>query len=86
MKDTEAYFPANNPVDILQDLICFDTTNSPGNEGPCMEYIRRLLKNSGTPTQILAKNADERVPGDAVEFGANAVHDLLCRYGRANSP
>jgi len=23
------------------------------------------------------------VPGDAVEFGAKAVHDLLCRYGRA---
>jgi hypothetical protein len=25
--------------------------------------------------------ADERIPTDAVEFGANAVHEALARFG-----
>ena len=32
---------------ILQDLIRFDTTNPPGNETPCIEYIAATLKREG---------------------------------------
>ncbi|MCF8036811.1 MAG: M20/M25/M40 family metallo-hydrolase [Desulfobacteraceae bacterium] len=69
MRAPEAYFATNNPVGILQDLIRFDTTNPPGNEGPCIEYMRELLENAGIRTQILAKNENRpnlvaRIPGD----------------------
>jgi acetylornithine deacetylase/succinyl-diaminopimelate desuccinylase-like protein len=36
-----------HPAKILQDLIRFDTTNPPGNERPCIQYIHKLLKQSG---------------------------------------
>ena len=44
------------PVEILQNLIRFDTTNPPGNEGECISYINNLLVSSGIQTKILAKN------------------------------
>jgi acetylornithine deacetylase/succinyl-diaminopimelate desuccinylase-like protein len=43
---------------ILQDLIRFDTTNPPGNETPCVEYIARLLKRNGIESQVF-----ESAPG-----------------------
>ncbi|MBI3459927.1 M20/M25/M40 family metallo-hydrolase, partial [Candidatus Acetothermia bacterium] len=32
---------------LLQNLIRFDTTNPPGNERPCVDYIAKLLKQEG---------------------------------------
>ncbi len=46
------------PVEILQDLIRFDTTNPPGNEAPCIAYIDRLLSDAGIETTILALDDD----------------------------
>ena len=43
------------PVELLQDLIRFDTTNPPGNEGPCIVYLRDLLASAGCETTILAR-------------------------------
>jgi acetylornithine deacetylase/succinyl-diaminopimelate desuccinylase-like protein len=43
------------PAELLQNLIRFDTTNPPGNERPCIEYINRLLKDAGVRTTIVAK-------------------------------
>jgi hypothetical protein len=42
-----------HPEKLLQNLIRFDTTNPPGNEAPCIEYIDNLqtggrLRNSDT--------------------------------------
>ena len=45
-------------VQLLQDLIRFDTTNPPGNETPCIEYIARLLKTEGIETNLI-----ESAPG-----------------------
>ncbi len=45
-----------HPVELLQQLIRFNTTNPPGNEGPCIEYINGLLKDAGFETTILAKS------------------------------
>ena len=52
--------PANTPihqrpVELLQNLIRFDTTNPPGNEQACMEYIHGLLKDAGVETTLIAK-------------------------------
>ncbi len=53
---------------ILQDLIRFDTTNPPGNERPCIEFIDRLLQDAGIQTQHIAKDRERpnllaRLPG-----------------------
>jgi acetylornithine deacetylase/succinyl-diaminopimelate desuccinylase-like protein len=44
------------PVELLQQLIRFDTTNPPGNEADCIGYIDRLLTSAGIKTTILAGN------------------------------
>jgi acetylornithine deacetylase/succinyl-diaminopimelate desuccinylase-like protein len=44
-----------NPAELLQNLIRFDTTNPPGNERPCIEYICGLLQDAGIETTIIAK-------------------------------
>ncbi|KAF0106775.1 MAG: peptidase M20 [Anaerolineaceae bacterium] len=43
------------PAELLQNLIRFDTTNPPGNERPCIEYINGLLKDAGFKTTVVAK-------------------------------
>ncbi|MBI4732520.1 MAG: M20/M25/M40 family metallo-hydrolase [Chloroflexi bacterium] len=47
------------PAELLQHLIRFDTTNPPGNERPCIEYINGLLKDAGIETTLVA-NTPER--------------------------
>jgi acetylornithine deacetylase/succinyl-diaminopimelate desuccinylase-like protein len=63
------------PVELLQKLIQFDTTNPPGNEAECVAFIRRLLADAGVEAKILAKaterpNLVARLPGrgDAPPF------------------
>jgi acetylornithine deacetylase/succinyl-diaminopimelate desuccinylase-like protein len=43
------------PVELLQRLIRFDTTNPPGNEAECIEYIRGLLDEAGVETEVYAR-------------------------------
>lgn len=47
------------PAELLQRLIRFDTTNPPGNEGPCIRYARDLLANAGIDSTLLGLT-DER--------------------------
>lgn len=49
-----------NPERILQDLIRFNTTNPPGNERECIEYIAHLLDLAGIPYHVKAQ--DENRP------------------------
>ena len=44
-----------NPVELLQNLIRFDTTNPPGNEEKCIRYINNLLNEAGFETTLLAR-------------------------------
>jgi len=46
----------NNPVELLQNLIRFDTSNPPGNELECIKYVNEIFTNAGFKTQILAKD------------------------------
>jgi acetylornithine deacetylase/succinyl-diaminopimelate desuccinylase-like protein len=41
------------PVELLQRLIQFDTTNPPGNEAPCAAYIRDLLEAAGCESTVI---------------------------------
>lgn len=43
------------PVELLQRLIRFDTTNPPGNEAECIEFVRGLLEDAGCETDVYAK-------------------------------
>jgi acetylornithine deacetylase/succinyl-diaminopimelate desuccinylase-like protein len=57
-----------DPVPILRQLIRFDTSNPPGNEGPCIAYVNELLDAVGIATRVLAAdparpNLVARVPG-----------------------
>lgn len=70
------------PVEILQNLIRFDTTNPPGNERPCIEYINGLLKEAGLETTIVAKSP-ERPNLVARLKGAGSAPPLLL-YGHVD--
>lgn len=57
------------PVEILQRLIQFNTTNPPGNEAACINYIRELLDDAGIESTLIAKdphrpNLIARIPGE----------------------
>jgi acetylornithine deacetylase/succinyl-diaminopimelate desuccinylase-like protein len=44
-------------VELLRDLIRFDTTNPPGNEGECIGYIQRLLVDAGVESHVVASDS-----------------------------
>jgi acetylornithine deacetylase/succinyl-diaminopimelate desuccinylase-like protein len=48
----------NRPVELLQKLVQFDTTNPPGNERACIEYIERLLAAAGLETELYARDPE----------------------------
>lgn len=50
---TEIY---NKPVELLQNLIRFNTTNPPGHELACVQYINSLMQEAGIETMLLAKD------------------------------
>lgn len=57
MSDETAVLSARyNPVEILQKLIRFDTSNPPGNERECIAFIDQLLVHAGIGTRLLAKS------------------------------
>lgn len=44
------------PVELLQNLIRFNTTNPPGNEADCIRYVDGLLTAAGFETTLLARD------------------------------
>ena len=66
----------NNPVELLQTLLRFNTTNPPGHELACVQYINTLLQEAGIETMILAK--DEQRPNLVARLaGRGAAPPLL---------
>jgi acetylornithine deacetylase/succinyl-diaminopimelate desuccinylase-like protein len=49
--------PATAPAELLRQLIRFDTTNPPGDEGPCLDHLRGLLERAGAACRILVSPA-----------------------------
>ena len=52
---TEMTSVYQRPVELLQNLLRYDTTNPPGNEAACILYIDGLLKSLGIETLLLEK-------------------------------
>jgi acetylornithine deacetylase/succinyl-diaminopimelate desuccinylase-like protein len=56
------------PVELLQELIRFDTTNPPGKEGECITFVRGVLEAAGCESEIYEAlpgrpNLVSRIPG-----------------------
>jgi acetylornithine deacetylase/succinyl-diaminopimelate desuccinylase-like protein len=61
----------DRPVELLQALLRFDTTNPPGNERECIEWIRGLLEELGCEVTLRASdpvrpNLIARLPGRGI--------------------
>ncbi len=55
-------------TELLQELIRFDTTNPPGDEVACIEFVRAQLETAGCETQVYAEDPERpnlvsRLPG-----------------------
>jgi acetylornithine deacetylase/succinyl-diaminopimelate desuccinylase-like protein len=59
-----------DPVELLRDLIRFDTTNPPGNEEACVAHIETLLRDHGIESERY-----EKAPGRP---------NLIARHAGAN--
>ncbi len=58
-----------DPAELLARLLRFDTTNPPGNERACIEWVRGLLEELGCEVKIVAAaperpNLIARLPGE----------------------
>jgi len=73
------------PVEILQSLIRFDTTNPPGNEAECVAYVNGLLSEAGLATTLLAKapnrpNLIARLKGQGQRTASLALRTRGCGH------
>jgi acetylornithine deacetylase/succinyl-diaminopimelate desuccinylase-like protein len=71
-----------DPVELLRDLLRFDTTNPPGAERACIEHVRSLLSAAGVESELYARDAERpnlvaRLPGDN-------GHSPLLLYGHVD--
>jgi acetylornithine deacetylase/succinyl-diaminopimelate desuccinylase-like protein len=46
------------PVELLQRLLRFDTTNPPGGERECIEWLDRVLRGAGLETRVVAADPE----------------------------
>ncbi|MCD6569626.1 MAG: M20/M25/M40 family metallo-hydrolase [Deltaproteobacteria bacterium] len=70
------------PVELLQRLIRFDTTNPPGDEAECITYIDNLLRQAGFKTTILAR--DPRRPNLITRLAGQGSAPPLLLYGHVD--
>jgi acetylornithine deacetylase/succinyl-diaminopimelate desuccinylase-like protein len=58
----------HDPVELLRSLIRFDTSNPPGNERACLEYVGGILGEGGIESRFVARDPERpnliaRLPG-----------------------
>jgi acetylornithine deacetylase/succinyl-diaminopimelate desuccinylase-like protein len=70
------------PEKILQKLIGFDTTNPPGNEKACIDYIADLFKKHGIESVIIAR--DPNRPNLIVRLKGSSNAPPMLMYGHAD--
>lgn len=70
------------PVELLQDLIRFDTTNPPGNEAACIGYVNDLLTAAGFETTLVAR--DEARPNLITRLSGQGHAPPFLMYGHVD--
>jgi len=71
-----------SPVELLQNLIRFNTTNPPGNEAECVTYINNLLTEAGFETTLLAKASNR--PNLVTRLEGRGKSPPLLLYGHVD--
>ncbi len=64
-------------AELLQRLIRFDTTNPPGNEAECVEFVRNLLAEAGVESELYALQPDRPNLVARVEGAGSAAPLML---------
>ncbi|MDK8182488.1 M20/M25/M40 family metallo-hydrolase [Paenibacillus sp. UMB4589-SE434] len=70
------------PVQLLQQLISFNTSNPPGHEAACIDYIRTILENIGIPCCIIA--SDNERPNLIARIKGSGKAPPLMLYGHVD--
>jgi len=78
----DSTMPPQRPVELLQNLIRFDTTNPPGNEAACIDYVNHLLGQAGFETQIVA--LDPKRPNLVTRLAGRGEAPPLLMYGHVD--
>jgi acetylornithine deacetylase/succinyl-diaminopimelate desuccinylase-like protein len=70
------------PVELLQRLIQFDTTNPPGNESECISFINGVLAEAGVESNVFAKSPDR--PNLIARLSGQGNSPPLLLYGHVD--
>jgi acetylornithine deacetylase/succinyl-diaminopimelate desuccinylase-like protein len=70
------------PAELLQNLIRFNTTNPPGSEAECINYINQLLIEAGFKTTLLA--SDPERPNLITRLAGQGNAPPLLLYGHVD--
>jgi acetylornithine deacetylase/succinyl-diaminopimelate desuccinylase-like protein len=71
-----------DPVELLRDLIRFDTTNPPGHERACIEHVRGLLEHAGVESELYAREPER--PNLVARIGGDNGGSPLLLYGHVD--
>lgn len=71
-----------SPAELLRRLLRFDTTNPPGGEGPCVEFIRDLLAGDGIKSALVA--LDPARPNLLARISGRGEAPPLLLYGHVD--
>src|SRR3954465_2703287 len=71
-----------DPIELLRSLIRFDTSNPPGNERACIEYVGGLLGRAGIEPAYLALEPER--PNLVVRVPGRGVSPPLMLYGHVD--
>ena len=71
-----------DPVELLRELIRFDTTNPPGDERECIEHVQRLLAAAGVESQLYAR--DPARPNLVARLAGSGSGSPLLLYGHVD--
>ena len=78
----ESYSVCLDPVEMLQRLIRFDTTNPPGNERECVAYISNLLTEAGCDFSVVGSSPDR--PNLIARLKGQGTAPPLLLYGHVD--
>jgi acetylornithine deacetylase/succinyl-diaminopimelate desuccinylase-like protein len=70
-------------IEVLGQLVRFDTVNPPGNERPAIEYLDRYLREAGFETEILAEQPDR--PNLVATMHGRGDGPTLCLLGHVDT-
>ena len=71
-----------DPVELLRELIRYDTTNPPGNERACVEHIQALLAGAGVESELYARDSER--PNLVARLGGENGGAPLLLYGHVD--